>query len=266
MKRKSILVLIVCLATQQIAIARYRLPSEHRIRYSMHAFGHKSSGLVSGHVRYSPYAFGVNNRSGLVNAWTRYSPHAFGTKHNGLISEWGPRATTGRPENVCDLNQQKLTKAIDRLSHSIDRIHSNRQINQHGTYTTHSSRRYTTQTVNLADLTSDNPRLLMRAFLNTLIPGQFRVSNLLRVDQEVVSFNVVIENRNLIIKYWNPVIIRSINEASDQKTEQLSDYMKAWVAVENFYDKNGDRVVHIVSADQEKILMALTGCLQTETM
>ncbi len=232
----------------------------------MYAFGHKSTGLVSGYVKYSPYAFGVNNRSGLVNAWTRYSPYAFGTKHNGLISEWGSCSTPGWIENTGDLNQQKLTKAIDRLSHSIDHVNSKRRTTQHDTYTAQSSRRYARQTVNLGDLTSDNPRLLTRAFLNILIPGQFRVSNLLRVDQEVVSFNVVIENRNLIIKYWNPGIIRSIKKASSEETERLSDYLKAWDAVENFYDKNGDRVVHIVSADQDKILMELTDCLQTETM
>ena len=80
------------------------------------------------------------------------------------------------------------------------------------------------------------------------------------------SNNLVIEKRNLVIKYWNPKIIRSINEASNQETEQLSDYMKAWAAVENFYDDKGDRVVHIVSTDQDKILMDLTDCLQTKTM
>ncbi len=266
MKRTSILVLIACLTTQQIAIALHRFPAEHRTRYSMYAFGHKNSGLVSGHVRYSPYAFGVNNRSGFVNTWTRYSPYAFGTKHNGLIYDWGPCLSTNWIEQTGDLPQQKLTKAIDRLSDSINRTNSTRGTVHRGSSTPQARRRYTRQTVNLGDLISDNPRLLTRAYLNTLIPGQFRVSNLLRVDQEVVSFNVVIENRNLIIKYWNPGIIRSIKKASNEETERLSDYLKAWDAVENFYDKNGDRVVHIVSTDQDKILMELTDCLQTKTM
>lgn len=267
MKRTSILVLITCLITQQIAIARYRVPSDHRVRYSMRAFGHKSSGLVSGYVRYSPYAFGFNNRSGLVHEWTRYSPYAFGTKHNGLISEYGPHVNTHWLGNTHDLNHQQLTKAVDRLSHSIDNINSTRRTTQRGTYVVHSNQSVSNRhTVNVNHLTSDNPRLLMRAFLNALMPGQFKVSDLLRVNQEVVSFNVVIEKRNLIIKYWNPGIIRSIKEASNEETEQLSDYMKAWAAVENFYDNKGDRVVHIVSADQDKILMELADCLQTKTM
>ena len=233
----------------------------------MRAFGHKSSGLVSGYVRYSPYAFGFNNRSGLVHEWTRYSPYAFGTKHNGLISEYGPHVNTHWLGNTHDLNHQQLTKAVDRLSHSIDNINSTRRTTQRGTYVVHSNQSVSNRhTVNVNHLTSDNPRLLMRAFLNALMPGQFKVSDLLRVNQEVVSFNVVIEKRNLIIKYWNPGIIRSIKEASNEETEQLSDYMKAWAAVENFYDNKGDRVVHIVSADQDKILMELADCLQTKTM
>ena len=149
----------------------------------------------------------------------------------------------------------------------IDNINSTCRNTQRGTYVVYPDRsRDNSRTVKLDDLISDNPRLLTRAFLNILIPGQFKVSNLLRINQEVVSFNVVIEKRNLVIKYWNPKIIRSINEASNQETEQLSDYMKAWAAVENFYDAKGDRVVHIVSTDQDKILMELTDCLQTKTM
>jgi len=267
MKRTSILVLITCLMTQQIAIARHSVPSGHGVRYSMQAVSHNSSGLVPGHVRYSMHAVGFNNRSGLVNEWTRYSLHALGIGHNGLISEYGPYLNTNWLGNTRDLNQQKLTKAIDRLSHSIDNINSTCRTPQRGTYAAYSNRNSGSRhTVTLDDLTSDNPRLLMRAYLNTLIPGQFKMSNLLRINQEVVSFNVVIEERNLVIKYWNPTIIRSLNEASNQKTEQLSDYMKAWAAVENFYDNQGDRVVHIVSTDQDKILMELTDCLQTKTM
>ena len=264
MKRTSILVLIVCLMTQQIALAHHRVPARHRLKYSMYAFSHKTSGLVPGYVRYSPYAFGFNHRSGLVHTWTRYSPYAFSTKHNGLVSEYGHHLNTNWLENTRDLNHQKLTKAIDRLSHSIDNMNSPRRTTQRGTSTVYRSRRR--PTVNLDDLTSDNPRLFMRACLNTVIPGQYRVSNLLRIDQKVVSFSVVIEKRNLIIKYWNPEIIRSIKEGSNQKTEQLSDYMKAWAAVENFRDNKGDRVVHIVSADQEKILTEFADCLQTETI
>ena len=266
MKRTSILVLIVCLMTQQIAMAHHRVSARHRLKYSMHAFSHKNPGLVPGYVKYSPYAFGFNHRSGLVNTWTRYSPYAFSTRHNGLVSEYGHHLNTNWLANTRDLNHQKLTKAIDRLSHSIDHMNPGRRTTQGSTSRAYSGRGYTRQTVNLGDLTSDNPRLLTRAHLNILIPGKFRVSNLLRIDQQVVSFNVVIEERNLIIKYWNPEIIRSIKEGSDQKTEQLSDYMKAWAAVEKFRDDQGDRVVHIVSADQDKILMELTDCLQTETI
>jgi hypothetical protein len=264
MKRMSILVLMVCVMSQQYAIARYRTPARSRVRYSMYAFGHKNSGLVSGYTKYSPQAFGINN-SGLVHEWVRYDPYAFGHKHNGLISEFGTVPSRLWSSDNRDLNQQKLTKAIGRLSHSIDNIHSRRRpvfAANHGG----GRARYATQTVNVDDLTSDNPRLLMNAFLKVLIPGQYKVSQLLRVDQEVVSFNVHIKNRDLIIKYWNPAKVQSIKEASNQKTEQLSDYMKAWAAAENSYEGSGERVVHIMSTDHDKIIVELANCLQTKTM
>ncbi len=266
MKRTSILVLIACFMTQQIAIARCRVPESHKVRYSMHAFGHNRSPLVPGSVKYSPHAFGVNN-SGLISEWTRYSPHAFGAKHNGLISEYGYGSSGVWLNNTRDLNQQGLTKAIDRLTRSINTIDTRRRTTQYITYNMPSVTRNMRQvTVNVNDLNSDNPRLLVRAVLNTMIPGEFRVSQLLRVDKEVVSFNVLIENRNLIIKYWNPAKVRSIKEASNQKTEQLSDYMKKWAVAENMYDNSGERVVHIISANQDKIIDELASCLQTKTM
>jgi len=266
MKRTSILVLIACFMTQQSVIARCRVPVSHRVRYSMHAFGHNRSGLVPGCVKYSLHAFGVN-RSGLINEWTRYSPHAFGAKHDGLISEYGYNLSRGWLNNTRDLNQQGLTKAIDRLARSINTLDSRCRTTGYVTYNVSSVPRDNRHvTANVKDLNSDNPRLLVRAVLNTMIPGEFRVSQLLRMDKEVVSFNVVIENRNLVIKYWNPAKVRSINEASDQKTEQLSDYMKQWAAAENMYDNSGERVVHIISTDQDKIIGELASCLQTKTM
>jgi hypothetical protein len=252
--------------TQQIAAASYRVSAMYRVEYSMHAFSHDHpSGLVSGHVKYSPYAFGVNS-SGLVDEYVRYSPYAFSPYHNGLISDYGPCSNSLWVRNDRDLNEQKLTRAIEDLAHSIDNIRTSSRTIRYSVSNVY-PRVYThSETVNVEDLTSDNPRLLIRAHLNAMIPGQYKLSQLLRVDQEVVSFNVVIDNRNLIIKYWNPAKIRSIKEGSNQKTELLSDYMKKWAAVENYYDNQGERVVHIVSTDQDKIIGALADCLQTKTM
>ncbi|MCF7974389.1 MAG: hypothetical protein K9N55_11280 [Phycisphaerae bacterium] len=267
MKRTSFLVLIACVMTQQIASASHRVPARYRVGYSMHAFSHDyPSGLVSGRMQYSPYAFGVNN-PGLVDEYVRYSPYAFSPTHNGLISDYGPctNSTWLQPRDRT-LNQQKLTQAIEQLAHSIDTMKSSRRTTHSVTYGAYPAVFAGSQTVNVQDLRSDNPRLLIRAHLNTVIPGQYKVSKLLRVDQEVVSFNVIVENRNLIIKYWNPAKIQSIKEASDQKTERLSDYMKEWAATENFYEKQGERVVHIVATDQDKIIGELASCLQTKTM
>jgi hypothetical protein len=252
--------------TQQIAAASYRVPARYRMGYSMNAFSHDNpSGLVPGDVKYSPYAFGINNRSGLVHDYVRYSPYAFSPTNNGLISDYGPCSNVSWLQYNRHQDEHKLTQAIEHLAHSIDTIKSTQRTPQRAVYGTFPTAYYS-EIVPLEDLRSDNPRLLIRAHLNTVIPGQFKVSQLLRVDREVVSFNVVIENRNLVIKYWNPAVIRSIKAASNQKTEQLSDYMKKWAATENYYDNHGERVVHIVSTDQDKIIGELANCLQTTTM
>ena len=265
MKRMSILVLITCVFTQQIALAYSHGSCCERVQYSMYAFSHKNpSGLIPGHIKYSPHAFGFNH-SGFVNNWTQYSVHAFGFNHNGLISEYGPFSLNQWKDQTTDLNQNRLTKAIDRLATSIDRAKTHCH-SPHRTRYTRSRTGYRHIEVTPSDLTSDNPRILMRAYLNTHIPGQFRVSNLLRMDQEVVSFNLVIDNQNLIIKYWNPAKIKSINEAANQQTEQLSDYMKKWVRIENYYDESGTKVVHIMATEQNEILKKLSTCLQTTTM
>ena len=77
MKRISLLTTIVILASVPcLTKARSYFPVRYRTRWSPYAFG-----LVSGDIKYSPYAFRVGH-NGLVPGNVRYSPYAF-----GLISD-----------------------------------------------------------------------------------------------------------------------------------------------------------------------------------
>jgi hypothetical protein len=93
MKRTSVLTIAIAILTVVPCVTKGHhyghSSSRHRVRWSPYA-----SGLVSGDLRYNPYARKYG-QSGLVPYWVRYSPYAFSNKHpSGLVNDYASTTTS----------------------------------------------------------------------------------------------------------------------------------------------------------------------------
>ena len=83
MKRISLLSIVILICIPLTVQARSSLSFRNRVRWSMY-----KQGLISGNVKYSPYAFKYGT-TGLVDGNTRYIPYAFSYNHTGLVVDPG---------------------------------------------------------------------------------------------------------------------------------------------------------------------------------
>ncbi len=253
MKRISLLVLVALAAFPEPGWARSYMPYTSSVRYSPYAFGLKGSGLIPGNVHYNSYAFGTKHH-GLTSDKVQFSPYAFSTKHSGLISTIGcdfvpctPWFSDSRSE------ARRLSKAINTLSESV-------KPGTRPTYVTRPilrtraaargrmSRQYRSYS------TGDQPSMVGE-HLKKVIPGQYIITHLLRINRNTISFDIVLKEKNLVIKYWNQAKIESMNEKADPKEKQVyTDYIDTWSEFANRVELTGGTVVHLACKDRSQIL------------
>ena len=264
MKRIYILAWIALAITSNVVFARHYTSPRDRVHYSPYAFDFDHCGLVPGCVEYNPYAFD-RDHSGLVSETMDYTPYAFSFEHNGLIntevcclgSRMAPCNTSSVREN------QRLARSIDGLADSIKDM----AIQKGGAWQAPRSLAPTYNTPpSRANCRGTDPWYLVRDYLNEVIPGQYRLTRTLKIDQDTLSFDIVLKDRDLIIKYWNPTGILALQQTSGYKEKILSKYMASWASFEVERDAAGFRTHHIISSDMGQVLEELANYLEYETM
>jgi hypothetical protein len=261
MKRISLLVLVALAASPEFSWARHYVPYTTGIRYSPYAFGLKSSGLIPGSVHFNSYAFGTEHH-GLTSDRVRFSPYAFSTKHSGLISTVGcdfvpctPWFSDSRSE------ARELSRAINTLSESV-------KPNNRSPYTTRTALRMRTAprrrvSRRRRSYSSNDQTSMIGEHLMKVIPGQYKITHLLRTNKDTISFDIVLKEKNLVIKYWNQAKIESMNEKAEPKEKQVyTDYINTWAEFANRVELAGGTVVHLACKDQDQILGELATHLE----
>ena len=253
MKWISFFVLLVFTASPALGRTRGYMSYTTRIRYSPYAFGIHHSGLIPARIHYSPYAFGVDH-SGLISDYIVYSPYAFGSRHSGLVSQWGihrlplvawcEEGRRGRGQIVGPTGaraQAYRPTHHRRVSHSA------------------APRR---RTGSGADVASRSDHLtIARNCLDKMIPGRYRITRLLRIGGETVSFDVHLKESGCIIKYWNQPKINAIKQNAGSPARVYSRYLKSWARYANEIELEGGEVRHLVCYDEHKIPEKLAGLL-----
>jgi len=258
MKRILILATMVLIGVSPAAWARERCyyTTLGRIRYSPYAFRFGHNGLIPDTLRYSPYA------GGLVHETMRYSPYAFDFRHNGLISSiggyYGPML--GGVYSYDMALRSQLVNALGELTQSIRQLQGNR----HGAalrnigHTQYS--RSPVRITPLRDATHVDQYRLVSRHLKETMPGQYRITRLLRIDGETVSFDVVLKHNNTMIKYWNPKKIESLRAQNGRRQKVLNRYMQTWARFGNEHEMKGGDIYHISSNDSEQVIARLNTC------
>lgn len=258
MKRISILVTVV-MATGAYGARSHTVPFSCRISYSPYAYEHGSSGLIPRCVHYSPYALG-HGYSGLVPSTIRYNPYALVPGHSGLISELGcccVSCATWTGLYVRDGCADRSAKAP---------CCEDREANQgpEGGWPRPAPGQRARAPVQTR-VPAPDPKRAILAYLSQMRPGRFQVTRLVSMDNETVSFDVVLEDRNMVIKYWNGRKIQWIRRLGDHRLRAWTDYLVNWIAYRDEFEAAGGKVYHIASDNTYALLGELATCLRAKS-
>ena len=264
MKRISLLTTIVILASVPcLTKARSYFPVRYRTRWSPYAFG-----LITGDVKYSPYAFRVGH-NGLVPGNVRYSPYAFGVKRSGLVVDpWWPygfrfnhaldyqacrpSASIGcsapRPcqtsmhetldllDKMKNYNEEKLKARIERIE---KRRESKKQINM---------------------VKEKDGKEIIYRYLKSRNIDDFKMKGLFKVNNKTVSVDFLLRDKNIMITYRDLGQVQSLIKQSGYKSNYYERHEKAWRNFCEKYIQAGGKVYQITSANEAEILAKLMLC------
>lgn len=277
MKRISVLTIVVLTIVAGVTEARSYTPLRYRVRWSMYTHsliagdvyyspyalrpGH--SGLVSGNVYYSPYAHRPGS-SGLVRDNVRYSIYALGNKHSGLVADprgrlscypysphhgicHHPVATCcGTSQSSCAVSHEASNLAQAQTSNKVrleareERLRTLRQARKQ-VFTTGQT---------------DGREIICNYLKNKNI--EFRTNRTLQIAGKTISVDFRLKDRNIIIKYWNPVEILALEQEPDYRRKVYERYLESWADFCGKYQKSGGKIYQIITADTEEILAKLT--------
>lgn len=188
-------------------------------------------------VRYTPYAFTYRS-SGLVSCGVDYTPYALTYRKSGLVPGYegtcgscvsygyplGAARPAGRPAargSRPSRGHADAAPATERAPNGMD------VIKQH---------------------------LLARD-----IPSA-DINQILMIDNRLVSVDFLVADRNLLIKYWNPEAIETLNAQGGSKQKHYDNYRRNWAEVAAEHEKNGTQIYCVEASDAQAIVAALNSC------
>jgi hypothetical protein len=190
------------------------------VRYSPYALSYRNSGLVPGDVQYTPYALSYRN-SGLVEGYGVCPEYGY------AFPVVGPGIRSGifppivhRPAAVVRRHVQAPPRPR-RAPDGIDIIR--RHLHAKG---------------------FDSPC----------------INRILRVDDQLVSVDFLVPDRNLLIKYWNPQALGQLDTKADYKQKAYAKYQQDWDRYAQQYKQKGGEIYTVSASEPETIVAALDSC------
>lgn len=236
MKRISslILALILCLycAGSSEGYSSYPYPL-----WSPYAFG-----LVCSGAEYSPYAFGIGS-NGLVSGGLIYNSYAFGIGRNGLISDCGafyhPYCGCLRGYQSCGEPSQRYqpVATVVTICPRINRANIRQQEQRSKNFT-------------------PGGQAVISSFLKS--KGiNFRTDRILRIEDRLISVNYLLQDCNVMIKYWNPAEILALENKSYSANACYQNYLQSWQQYVSEFRAAGGQVLQIIACDDPEIMARL---------
>ncbi len=190
------------------------------VRYTPYAFTYRSSGLVSCGVDYTPYAF-TYNKSGLVP---------------GYAGAYGSHVSYGYPAVVArSVRGSRPTPCGPRPTRGYAQ-----------------AKPEPARTLNGMDVIKQN--LLARDIRSASI------NQILMIDNQLISVDFLLTDRNLLIKYWDPKGIAALNAQGGSRQKHYENYQRNWAEVAAEHQTNGGQIYYVAASDAETIVAALDSC------
>ena len=223
------------------------------LRYSPYAKTYGTSGLVFYRTRYSPYALTYGS-NGLVYDNVRYSPYAFGLKSSGLIAEpWGESyyCCYQRP---CQRTSRSPSPYAGRSTPAYKRTEYNPRA------------RLAERQVKMEQLRAlrEQPSKTVKYGAEDIISGflsmkniDFRINRILSIENNLISVDFILTDKNIIIKYWNPEKILALQKEKNSRILFYDSYLESYKNFAGNYLNSGGQIFQIITADKTEILARL---------
>lgn len=243
MKRISLLVAIVALAPA-VSQASHYSSQRYRVRYSPYAFNYHNSGLVRGGLKYSPYAYNAHS-SGLVYEGVRYTPYAFNYHNSGLVVDY-----TYWPRPACPVVQVVESCPPPRRS-AAGRRPSRRAV---------ASRRPYASSERLQEDTAPDGGDVVRQYLLAQDLDDVRIDRRLCIDNQTAGAAFILKNRNLVVRYTNPEIMKSLETDDSSRGIAAERYEQSWETFAKEVEARGGTLYYVDASEPDQIVAALAAC------
>ncbi|MCU0915535.1 MAG: hypothetical protein MUC88_13350 [Planctomycetes bacterium] len=209
------------------------------VHYSPYALSYRGSGLVPGYVDYSPYAFNYRH-SGLIDRCTQYTPYVLGYRNSGLVPGYGLY-----PFAYCEYAVYPASAVPPRARHAAPRASC--AVRGFAQSPAPAPRR-----ADGIDIIRDHLRC--RGFVS------LHIDRILRVDNQLVSVDFYVKDRDILIKFWNPQEVERLQTKEVYKQQAYAKYKQDWDRYAEQYRRTGGEIYVMNGSDPQTIVAALDSC------
>jgi hypothetical protein len=210
------------------------------VHYSPYALSYYHSGLVGPDVEYTPYALSYYN-SGLVPGYGVYPGWCL--DYGYPVFSTGFRSTTHIALHA-SAPMRRHAQAISRPAHPRPGpCQANGPAQPHA-----------------APPCRADGMDVIRQHLRTRGFASVSIDRILRVDNQLVSVDVFVKDRNLLIKYWNPAEVANLSTKDVSKQRVYAQYKQNWEQFAEQYKQTGGEVYTINASEPQTIVAALDSC------
>lgn len=190
-------------------------------------------------VHYSPYALSYYH-SGLVGGDVQYTPYALNYYNSGLVPGYGiyPGYCDTFAFPIRGFNHAFRVPAIHHASPVV--------------------RRHAQASPRPAP--KQDGLNIIRQHLGNKGFASPCIDRILRVDNQLVSVDFLVPDRNVLIKYWNPQELERLGSKEDYKQKACAKYKEDWERYAQQYRQTGGEIYTISASEPESIVAALDSC------
>jgi len=189
-------------------------------------------------VRYSPYALSYYN-SGLVPCGVEYTPYAFSYHNSGLVYGYGVRDYGG---------------AYGFVFPGVFHGHAGHAVR----HVPPAVRRHA----------QDTPRpvrppdgiAVIRQHLHAKGLTSVDINRIMRVEDQLLSVDFLVKDRDLLIKYWNPKGIEQLSTKESFKQKAYANYKESWEKFAEQFRQKGGEIYYVNASEPQAIVAALDSC------
>jgi hypothetical protein len=214
--------IFVCMATLAF------LPGITNAYYGCYGYG----------IRYSPYALSYHS-SGLVPNGYEYTPYALNYRSSGLVYGYG----------VCDYGGG--------YGFVFPNAHHGGVTHAVG-HAPPAGRRCAQDTARPPR--PPDPMATIRQHLHAKGVTSPDINRILRVDDQFLSVDFLVKERDLLIKYWNPQAIEQLSTKEDFKQKAYANYKETWQKFAQQFQQKGGEIYYVNASEPQTIVAALDSC------